>query len=223
MLREEASNVHDHCHAGITSANRDPDCQERNSVLLQNDRIYRHQLSRFNYTTYDVRRAQDVTNPRTSHCNIMLLAKRNDENGSEPDHPFMYARVLGIYHANVIYIGEGMVDYQARRVEFLWVRWFEYDGTRSIEWKDLRLDAVQFPPVESDDAFGFVDPRDVLRGCHIIPAFSRGKRHSDGISISRCALDGNDWARYLVNRCVKHRTMVLICIHVRNLGSLIVI
>src|ERR1700722_3457156 len=126
MLCEEASNVHDHCSAGLTSVDCDPDCQERNSVFLQNDRIYRHQLARFNYTTYNVRRAQDVTNPRTSHCDIMLLAKRNEENGSEPDHPFMYARVLGIYHANVIYTGEGMVDYQARRVEFLWIRWFEY-------------------------------------------------------------------------------------------------
>jgi hypothetical protein len=139
----------------------------------------------------------------------MLLAKRNEENESELDRPFMYARVLGIYHANIIYTGEGMVDYQARRVEFLWVRWFEPDGTRSIEWKDLRLDAVRFPLVESEDAFGFVDPRDILRGCHIIPAFARGKRHSDGISISRCALDGNDWARYLVNRCVKHNVIDL--------------
>ncbi|KIM79898.1 hypothetical protein PILCRDRAFT_26413, partial [Piloderma croceum F 1598] len=66
--------------------------------------IYCHQLSRFIYTTYDIRRAQDMTNPRTSHCDIMLLAKRNDENGSEPDHPFMYTHLLGIHHANVIYI-----------------------------------------------------------------------------------------------------------------------
>jgi hypothetical protein len=102
-----------------------------------------------------------------------------------------------------------MVDYQARRIEFLWVRWFQYVG-----WRDLRLDSVRFPAVEAEDAFGFVDPRDVLRSCHIIPAFARGRNHSDGISISRCARDGNDWARYLINRCVKHE-IVWICIYRR--------
>jgi hypothetical protein len=103
-----------------------------------------------------MRRAQDMTNPCTSHCDIMLLAKRNGENGSEPDHPFMYTHILRIYHANIIYTGEGMVDYQPQCVEFLWVQWFEYDSTRSIKWKDLKLDAVTFLPVESEDMFGFV-------------------------------------------------------------------
>lgn len=200
-VEERASNANaDECHVGQTSADCDPNRHERDLVFLHSDRIYRHQLARFNYTTYDVRRAQDVINPRTSHCDIMLLARRNEE--SESDHPFMYARVLGIYHANVIYTGPDMVDRQARRIEFLWVRWFEYDG-RCVEWKDMRLDALRFPPVASEEAFGFVDPKDVLRGCHIIPAFSKGKRHSDGIGISRCARDSQDWVHYHVNRCVE--------------------
>jgi hypothetical protein len=199
LLEEQTSNVEaGNCHSGLMSVNRDPSYQERDSIFLQNDRIYRHQLARFNYTAYDVRRAQDVTNPDTSHCDIMILAKRNTENDSESDHPFMYARVLGIYHTNVVYIGEGMVDYQPRHFEFLWVWWFQYVGQRN-----LRLDSVRFPPVEAEDAFGFVDPTDVLRACHVIPAFAKGKSHSDGISISRCARDGNDWTRYLINWCVK--------------------
>jgi hypothetical protein len=201
-VEEQASNAHaDECQVGQTSADRDPNRHKRDSVFLHNDRIYCHQLARFNYTTYDVRRAQDVTNPRTSHCDIMLLARRNEE--SDSDHPFIYARVLGIYHANVLYTGTGMVDHQTRRIKFLWVRWFEYDGSRCVEWKDMRLDALHFPPVASEEAFGFVDPKDVLRGCHIIPAFVKGKRHSDGIGISRCARDGQDWVRYHVNRCVE--------------------
>jgi hypothetical protein len=93
-----------------------------------------------------------------------------------------------------------MLDYEPRRIEFLWVRWFEYDGARSVGWEGLRLDSVRFPSLATEGAFGFVDPKDVLRGCHIIPAFARGKRHSDGISISRCACDGKDWTRYCVNR-----------------------
>ena len=173
---------------------------ERDSVFLKNDRIYRHRIARFNYTTYDVRRGQDVINPDTSHCDILLLANRSMETRPEHDHPFLYARILGMYHANVAYTGCGMLDYEARRIEFLWVRWFEYDGARSVRWKDLRLDSVRFPALASEGSFGFVDPRDVLRGCHMIPAFARRKRHSDEVSISRCARDGKDWNYYYVNQ-----------------------
>ena len=35
-------------------------------VLFNNDHMYHHNLARF--TTYDVRRSQDVINPGTSHC-----------------------------------------------------------------------------------------------------------------------------------------------------------
>jgi hypothetical protein len=169
---------------------------QRDSVLFKNDRMYSHHLARFNYTTYDVRRAQDVINSSTSHRDIMLLAKRE----TDTDHPFVYARVLGIFHVNVIYIGEGMLDYDARRVEFLWVRWFEYEGRQSTSWSDLKLDSINFPPMATEGAFGFVDPRDVLRSSHIIPAFAKGKRHRDGIRLSRLANDGHDWSHYCVDR-----------------------
>jgi hypothetical protein len=174
---------------------------ERDSVLFKNDRMYSHHLARFNYTTYDVRRAQDVVNPGTSHRDILLLANSSDTHG-DLDHPFLYARILGIYHVNVVYTGEGMLDYNARRVEFLWVRWFEYDGSRSVRWDDFKLDSIRFPPVVTEGSFGFVDPNDVLRGCHVIPVFKRGKVHLDEIRISRLANDAHDWSRYYVNRCV---------------------
>src|SRR5882762_9085247 len=108
------------------------------SLLFKGDHMYRHHLARFNYTTYDIRRAQDVINPGTAHHNIMLLTNNTEDNG-DTTHPFLYACVLGIYHVNVIYTGGGSVDYIARKVEFLWVRWFEYDSNRSIEWADLTL------------------------------------------------------------------------------------
>jgi hypothetical protein len=88
------------------------------------------------------------------------------------------------------------------------VRWFDYDGTESVGWGNLRPDcSVRFPPLANKDAFGFVDPADVVRGCHIIPAFSRGKQHSDGLDISHCVRDGKDWVRYYVNRCVKYEVV----------------
>ena len=159
--------------------------------------MYNHHLARFNYTTYDVRQAQDVINPGTDHRDILLLANSGDTD-TQLHHPFLYAHVLGIYHVNVIYTGEGMLDYKARRVEFLWVRWFEYIGSRSVGWADSKLDSVRFPPMASESAFGFVDPRDVVRGCHIVPAFASRRVHLDEVGLSRCAHDGQDWSRYLV-------------------------
>jgi len=52
------------------------------------------------------------------------------------------------------------------------------------------------------DAFGFIDPADVLRCCHLIPAFADGKQHIDGIGISRNSRDADDWKYYYINRCV---------------------
>jgi len=206
MLNNESA-LDPHAHpsqplAGLTST-RDPESNsaEHNSVLFKDNRMYRHNIARFNYTTYDVRRAQDVVNPRTSRCDILLLAKPGG-NDANSGHPFLYARVLGIYHVNVIYVGKDALDYQPREVYFLWVRWFEYFGSASVRWDDLKLDSVRFPPMATEGSFGFVDPGDVLRGCHIIPAFRRGRVHSDGIGLSGIAKDGHDWSRYCVMRYV---------------------
>lgn len=164
--------------------------------------MYTHKLIQFNYTTYDVRRTQDVVNPGTSHCNIMLLSggkssvRPSSADSSNRIHPYLYARVLGIYHANVIYTGPGMVNYTPKRMDFLWVRWYEHRERDSSD----RLDELFFPPVSSEGAFGFVDPADVLRGCHIIPRFSKGKRHPGGIGFSKLSRDSADWIAYNVGR-----------------------
>ena len=178
----------------------DADC-DPNAILFKHDRIYRHNLFRINYTAYDVRRSQDVLNASTSHHNIMTLANTDDSDDARGhDHPFKYARVLGVFHANVLYVGRGMVDYQPRRMEFLWVRWYENSGVVPNGWKDDKLDCIQFPPMAMHDSFGFVDPVDVLRGCHIVPRFKKGKLHPDGRGLSRCAQDSEDWVQYYVNR-----------------------
>jgi hypothetical protein len=163
--------------------------------------MYKHHLARFNYTTYDVRRAQDVINPGTSHRDIILLGN-NDDPETCTDHHFLYARVLGVYHVNVIYTGAGMLNYNPKKIYFLWVRWFEHNESRSGGWQGLQLDSVSFPPMATEGAFGFVDPRDVLRGCHINPAFAGGKARLDNINLSRCAGDAEDWSRYHVNRYI---------------------
>ena len=165
-------------------------------VLFKGDRIYRHRLLRINYTTYDLQCEFDSINPRTNNRNIMLLS--NPDSGDH--HPFSYARVLGIFHANIIYTGPESKDFLSRRVEFLWVRWFEVLQDCSSMWEHDVLDTVKFLPMADQDAFGFVDPADVLRGCHIIPSFTDGQLHPDGVAMSHCAGDSDDWKRYYVNR-----------------------
>lgn len=173
-----------------------------NFVFFKSDRIYAHRLIRFNYTTYDVRRAQDVVNPRTSHCNVMLLrrpAGDSMEDATTP-HPFLYARVIGIYHGNIIYTGPGMVNYSPTRFDFLWVRWYQnipIEGPLDQQ-SPYRLDQLKFPPMASEGAFGFVNPADVLRSCHIIPAFNRGNQEFEGMS--KLARDSEDWEAYYIGR-----------------------
>ena len=156
-----------------------------------------HNILRVNYTTYDVRRKRDSINPNTTHRDIMVLA----DNNSDTDHPFLYARVIGIFHVNAVYTGCPTVDYRPRKVNVLWLRWFALDsGAGTGSWSDSRLDRLYFPPTASKDAFSFLDPADVVRACHIIPAFSAGRRYLDGNGISCCARDTNDWRSYCLNR-----------------------
>jgi len=155
--------------------------------------MYKHSRARFNYTTYDIRREQDIINPNSSQRNVMVL------NNVDDDHPFAYAQVLGIYHVNVVLKGPETVNLRPRRLDFLWVRW--YRTTSNHSWQSYKLDCVRFPPMADEDAFGFLDPRDVLRACHLIPRFSTARVHSDGIGLSRVARDGRDWHQYVVNRC----------------------
>lgn len=172
-------------------------------LLFKDDRLYRHRIFRVNYTTYDIQRAQDVIHPDTSHRDIMVLnAKPNSIEAGN----FSYARVLAIYHIDVIYCNaNGAYQiHRPRRMEFLWVRWFQVTqaASASSAWDTLRLEQLAFPTVNSDDAFGFVNPADVLRGCHILPRGALGKVHKDGCGISHCAQDAEDWKGYYVNRCV---------------------
>jgi len=116
------------------------------------------------------------------------------------NHPFKYARVLGVYHVNVVYVGPGMRDYQPIRMEFLWVRWYQNEEEIHNGWDTQKLDCIQFPPLTDDDAFGFIDPSDILRSSHVIPAFAKGRLHVDGKGLSSCAKDATDWVAYYVNR-----------------------
>jgi hypothetical protein len=113
------------------------------------------------------------------------------EDGS---HPFLYAKVHGILHANMLYMN-GLVDPRPERMDFLWVRWFKWAGSDASSYV---LHVVSFPPVTDDNAFGFLDPADILRSCHIIRRFSE----VDSLlqkSLSATAQDASDCSMYFVN------------------------
>lgn len=124
------------------------------------------------------------------------------ESGHLLEHPFIYARVLGIYHANVIHksMTTSSQNYAPSRLEFLFVRWFAYRGPMNVQWAELKLDSLSFMPLRSEYAFGFVDPANILRGSHILPWFRGGEVHADRLGISRIASDKDDWCQYRVNR-----------------------
>ncbi|KAF7293360.1 hypothetical protein MKEN_01466400 [Mycena kentingensis (nom. inval.)] len=170
--------------------------QQHANLIIQGDRFYTHATMRVNYNTYDLRRDQDVVNPRTRR--FVMLHSPDD---NEDTHPFLYACVLGIFHAKVLLADS---NEPAQIMQFLWVRWLQ----RSVAW-DCGLERKRFPSVhyvshEDPDAFGFIDPADVVRGAHLIPAFAWGrtKKYLPTSFIRRDCDDKGDWAYHFVNMVV---------------------
>ena len=77
-----------------------------------------------------------MVNALTSHCNIMLLNNDGDANDALADHLYRYAQILSTYHANVIYVGPGILDYQSCCMEFLWVCWYCNTGMVVNGWNN---------------------------------------------------------------------------------------
>ena len=137
-----------------------------------------------------MRRDQDSINPRT-RSDIMVLSR--DE---EDLHPYWYARVIGIFHAVV------RVDKQRPvPVDFLWVRWYGLDTEHRSGFQAKRLHQVGFTTSSDPDAFGFVNPADVLRAVHLIPRFRLGRtRQLLSKSVARREEEEDqDYHRYYVN------------------------
>lgn len=161
--------------------------------------MYRHHTLRTNYTTYDVLRHQDTINPSTHHCFALLPAEFELDSD---EHPYIYAKILGVYHAKVNYKG-GL----PQRFDFVHVRWLYYDYERPGGWGSCKLDRLSYTKCQTEqditDSFDFIDPKDIIRAAHIIPDFHSGI--SDNFlrshhSISHDNPDHTDWEGYYVNR-----------------------
>ena len=177
---------------------------QRNSLTIAKNRIYRHLTLRINYTTYDMRRDQDCINVR-SHSDVMVLAP--DEPEAEEKHPYWYARICGIYHAEVFFKRYKSKPAERRTINFLWVRWFGRQTERPGGFKTRRLNRVGFIGASTPGAFGFLDPELIVRAVHMIPDFHGGRvsHYLPASSLMRTARkhedqDGLEWEYYYVNR-----------------------
>jgi len=148
---------------------------ERSNVIIEGSTIFRHKILRVDYTTYDMRHVQDSVNPGTTgHGDVMVLSPENEEDNEDP-HPYWYARVLGVYHAMVRHRGPKSTSREPKQMNFLFVRWFGRDPTPRPGWKSKRLVRLGFVPGNDGSAFGFLDPTQVIRAVHLIPAFHWGR------------------------------------------------
>ena len=86
-------------------------------------------------------------------------------------------------------------------MEFLWVRWFGYDLNHHAGWAARRLHCIGFIPSEDPGAFGFLDPKDVIRGVHLILGYAYGVTAELLLpSIGRHPQENDvDWVYYYMN------------------------
>jgi hypothetical protein len=180
--------------------------EDREQIIFANNRIHEHGVLRVNYTTYDLRREQDSINPRT-RADIMVLSHEDDDER----HPYWYARVVRIFHLDVWYYGTENTGASAPlRMHVLFVRWFGRNVTFNAGWSTKRLHRLGYFKGDDPSCFGFLDPDQVIRGVHLIPAFAHGRtEHYMGRSFVRREEEGDDdWRYFYVNMYVPSLLLV---------------
>lgn len=121
----------------------------------------------------------------------MLLASDSDS------HPYAYARILGVFHADVAYSGPTSISNTYKRADVLWVRWYQLSSTNSFSFSNKRLPLLEFVPSNEPGSFGFIDPDLIVRGSHLMPAFSQGVIPTLFVSTGESA--GDEYRCYYVN------------------------
>ncbi|KXN92896.1 hypothetical protein AN958_07831 [Leucoagaricus sp. SymC.cos] len=175
---------------------------DHNTIQFRDGKIFRHRTMRVNYTTYDIRRDYDILNPR-SHP-FCMVASPNMETDPEA-HPFWYAQVIGIFHAEVQHCGPRSCNFAWKPMEFLWVRWLGVEPDHVFGRHVAKLPKIGFVPTEvkEDYAFSFLDPSLVIRGCHLLPVFVGGRTTAllpyEGPTEARKDGEMDDWVNYYVN------------------------
>jgi hypothetical protein len=182
---------------GYSSAEAVKKCDWMNVAFLEG-RIFSHKLMKIHYTTYDIRPEKDVIHLETPQCHVMLL---DPDNGGELEHPYRYARVIGIFHANVSYVGQlpdGTSSYASHQIDFCWAHWYTWH--KALD--EFALERASPHPLNSPVALGFFDPIQILRAVHLIPQFSLKRMDKVGPVKSRWDSKYEIWNTYFINRSV---------------------
>ena len=196
VFQDFIPNLKDHLLARILHRQYDPEPlsftdYDRNRVQIVGKRLEQRYTMTINYTTYDLQRGSDKINMKGRPYVIAL-------SHSDPSHPYVYARVLGIHRVKVLHPTMAAPT----KMDILWVRWLQIDRTHHAGWKAKRLYRVQFVPNLEDGAFGFLDPDDIVRGAHIIPCFEKGLIVDPPVaSVSKWDYAPNvNWQYYYINQ-----------------------
>jgi len=123
-------------------------------------------------------------------------------------HPYWYARILGIFHARVLHTGDRATNRSLQYIEFLWVRWFGSVPNHIAGFRAARLPMIGFIPDSDTQAFGFLDPSLVIRGCHLVPVFKHGRTSTllpTTNTAGRPPGEVDDWTNFYVNMYEAHR------------------
>lgn len=143
---------------------------EQRHMAVVDYRLFQHLRLGVDYTTYNMRRCHDSINP-TTHPDVMALSTEHQD--VQDAHRYCYARILGMYHT--FFVLDGCTP---QRMDFLHVRWLHQDTSGGSIWQTKRLPRVSCVPYNDTDAFGFLDPVDVIRGVHLLPRFRYGRTSS---------------------------------------------
>ena len=100
----------------------------------------------------------------------MVLSAKGD------NHPYRYARIIGIFHAEGQYLGPESSNRGIQPLEFLLVRWLNVEQYAPFGVDSFKLPRVAFVQPESgSEVFGFIDPSQVLWAIHLVPTFTLGQ------------------------------------------------
>jgi hypothetical protein len=158
-------------------------------VVLVGNCMYKHEAIHINFTTYDMCCKQDSINIH-SHPYVMTLAHENEEDKNNW-HPYWYAKVLRIFHVNIRLSDSS----ETEKMDFLWVHWFGQDPDYRGGLEAHHLHHVGLMDPRDPSSYSFLNPSNMLRAVHLIPAFLTGRLASD----PEADEDNMDWEFYYMS------------------------
>ncbi|TFK18747.1 hypothetical protein FA15DRAFT_660466 [Coprinopsis marcescibilis] len=173
--------------------------QEWHYVVIWENRVYTQKIMQVKFTSYNIRQDKDILHLNTERSNIMVIDEGYKSGDS--NHSYKYGQVIGIFHSIVMFVGPLKDEtrcYKPHCLEYLWVRWYMLDND-SVE-NPYMLDKVKFRLTTREDAFGFIDPKRVVRMPHLIPRFAGGRLAME--HKFSWMTDYPDWKALYVNRFV---------------------